>query len=87
MASTLDKLCHAAYPFSGMTYLASCLTYSKFSSFPEEERCNKCSDVIEQSGYNRACQYFSGPFADTEHPCYGEAMSKCTSWEIKKECM
>ena len=82
-----SKLCTNAYS-PGITYLSSCLTYTKkAANLNDTEKCNYCSEnAIGRSGYNIACQYFSGPFVDKSHSCYGLPMDKCNSWTSDKNC-
>ena len=81
-----QDLCHKAYS-PGITYLSSCLNYTRIAALSDVEKCNYCAtNVVGDSGYNTACQYFSGPFIDKSHKCYGKPINKCNEWTPDKKC-
>ena len=90
-----EKLCKKAYPKHSLndpvTYYSACIDFCSVglrNKYNKKYLCNYCKKcVLPFSGYNDACQYFSGPFIDTENKkCYGVPMSKCTSWKSNPKC-
>lgn len=89
------KLCNNAYPHHSqkdpVSYYSSCLDYCSVGLKNKGKKkylCNYCkNNALPFSGYNDACQYFSGPFIDDkENECVGYAMSKCTQWKPNPKC-
>jgi hypothetical protein len=79
------QMCERVYK-PGITYLTSCETYTKYADLSKEDKCNMCKKYLGYSGYNKACQYFSGPFVDESDDCYGKAMDECKTWEPSDNC-
>ena len=87
------ELCNNAYPHHSshdpVTYYSACLNYCSVGLKNKGNKkylcdyCKKCA--LPFSGYNNACQYFSGPFIE-KNKCYGVPMSKCKSWASNPEC-
>ena len=74
-------------PKSGMTYYSACLTYCSMGMHNKNKTksCNYCKTcATERSGYNKACQYFSGPFIDSKSEYYNKKMPE--SWNPSPKC-
>ena len=84
------KLCDNAYK-PGITYHTSCVNYCSASSNTAllktyKNMCNYCKNCkLSNSGYNTACQYFSGPFINPKNPNYGKKMPD--SWKSDPNCV
>ena len=83
-------LCNKAYPKHPITYYAACLNYCSRGFKHKKNKkylCNYCkNNTLKYSGYNKACQYFSGKFIDQTDKCYSKAMSICSDFESNPKC-
>lgn len=92
--NSCKDLCNKAYPkhssHDPVTYYSACLNYCSTGFKHSKDKkylCNYCRDyALPYSGYNTACQYFSGKFIDKTDKCYGKTMSICSDFEWNPKC-